>query len=59
MLKSEEELQMEIMREQQMMQEQQAMQQQMAMAQTEETLSKAQSNRASAEATLLSAGEPI
>ena len=58
-LKSEEELQMEIMQEQQMMQEQQALQQQMAMAQTEETLSKAESNRASAEATLLGAGEPI
>ena len=44
---------------QQMMQEQQALQQQMAMAQTEETLSKAEANRASAEAALLGAGEPI
>ena len=58
-LKTEEELQMEIMQEQQMMAEQQALQQQIALAQTEETLSKAEANRASAEATLLGAGEPI
>ena len=58
-LKTEEELQMEMMQEQQMMAEQQMMQQQMAMAQTEESLSKAESNRASAEAALINAGEPV
>ena len=38
-----------MMQEQEMAQQQQALQQQMALAQTEESLSKAQANRASAE----------
>ena len=58
-LKSEEEIRMEMMQEQEMAQQQQALQQQIALAQTEESLSKAQANRASAEAALLSAGEPV
>ncbi|MAE81355.1 MAG: hypothetical protein CMB80_01375 [Flammeovirgaceae bacterium] len=58
-LKTEEELQMELRQEQMARQQQEQIAQQMAMAEAEESMSKAQSNRASAEATMLKAGEPI